>query len=191
MEAIITMPYFYGLDGSGATEGVVSGFNSTENLNIQLSGASDLVLTDISAGDLSCTLSGASTLKLRDVKTNDADFSLAGASDLLGNLTAADTGFILSGASTVRLQGSGNDLKIDAVGASDIELVDFPVHNADITLSGGSECEITAEGTLDIEASGASELTYYGEPSISSIDIGGGSEVIKKGADGGGRLSTP
>ncbi|MEJ2740817.1 MAG: DUF2807 domain-containing protein, partial [Dehalococcoidia bacterium] len=79
MEAIITMPYLYGLDGSGATEGVVSGFNSTENLNIQLSGASDLVLTDMSTGDFNCTLSGSSSLKLKNVKTGDADFDLTGA----------------------------------------------------------------------------------------------------------------
>jgi hypothetical protein len=180
MEAIITMPYLYGLESSGATEGHVSGFNSTENASIQLSGASDLVLTYISAGDLSCELSGASTLELNDVKTNDANFTLAGASDLLGSLTAADTGFFLSGASTVRLKGTGNDMKIDASGASDIELAAFPVRNADITLSGGSECEISPKGTLDIDASGASEIIYYGNPSISSIDIGGGSEVIKK-----------
>ena len=138
------------------------------------------MLKDISAGDFNCTLSGASTLKLKDIRTNNADFDLAGASDLMGNLAAADTSFVLSGASSVQLQGSGNDLKVDASGASDIDLVDFPVHNADITLSGGSECEISPEGTLDIEASGASELIYYGEPSIGSIDIGGGSDVIKK-----------
>ena len=190
-EAIITMPRLTGLDGSGSTDGFISGFSSTENLNIQLSGASDLVLTDISVGDLSCELSGSSKLKLKDIKTNDADFSLTGASDLLGDLTASDTGFILSGSSSVRLQGSGNDLMVDASGASDIELTDFPVHNADIILSGSSECEISPEGTLDIEVSSASELIYYGNASISNIDIAGGSEVIKKGPGGSGRLSTP
>jgi hypothetical protein len=180
LKAVITMPDFTGLNGAGAVDGTISGFQSTENVGIHLSGASEVVMTDISAGDMECILSGASELELIDLKTNDAGFNLSGASDLRGGLTAAGADFVLSGASSVRLNGTADDLAVNASGASDITLSDFTVHNADIDLSGASECRVNADSELGIKLSGGSKLVYYGNPSIKSMDITSGSEVTKK-----------
>ena len=140
LEAEITMPELTGLDLSGASNATISGFKSTKNLTVDLSGASSLV-GDIGAGDISIDLSGSSN----------------------ANLT-----------------GSGGNLTLDASGSSDVDLSDFPVADAEIDASGASTVTVNASGRLDVEASGASNVTYLGEPSMGTIETSGASSVESK-----------
>jgi hypothetical protein len=59
----VTMPQLRGLDVSGASHGTISGFGSTENLVLVVSGASK-VTGDVTAGDTDFRVAGASTLQL-------------------------------------------------------------------------------------------------------------------------------
>jgi hypothetical protein len=160
LKAKVTIPQLRGLEFSGATRGTVSGFNSTENLDIQVSGASSLDLVDISAGDVK--------------------FEVSGASKVTGNIAATDTDFDISGATTVQLEGSAIDIVVDASGASRAKLAAFLVDNADVTLSGASSCTVNLDGKLDADLSGASELEYIGEPTMGTINTSGGSSLSKK-----------
>jgi len=161
LRAEITMPRIYDLDLSGATRGTVSGFSSTENLDVGVSGASSLNLVEMSAGDV--------------------EFELSGASKARGEITAGgDARIDLSGASSVQLQGSASDLVIDASGASRAALDNFPVANADVELSGASGATVNLDGILDADLSGASRLSYIGEPSMGDINTSSGSSVSKK-----------
>ncbi len=161
LRAEISMPRIYDLDLSGATKGTISGFSSTENLDIEVSGASSLNLVEMAAGDV--------------------EFELSGASRASGDITASgDARLNLSGASSVQLQGSADDLIIDASGASRAELDNFPVENADVELSGASGATVNLDGILDADLSGASRLSYIGEPTMGDIDTSGGSTLSKK-----------
>jgi hypothetical protein len=161
LRAEISMPQIYDLDLSGATKGTVSGFSSTENLDIELSGASSLNLVEMSAGDV--------------------EFELSGASRVSGDITAGgDARIDLSGASSVQLQGSASDLIINASGASRAALDNFPVANADVELSGASGATVNLDGRLDADLSGASRLSYIGEPNMGDINTSSGSSVSKK-----------
>jgi len=51
LKAKVAMPELRGLELSGATRGTASGFSSTENLDIEVSGASSLDLSQIAVGD--------------------------------------------------------------------------------------------------------------------------------------------
>lgn len=79
LQAKITMPQLYGLALSGATRGTVSGFSSTDNIDIEVSGASSLNLVEMSAGDVEFDISGASRVT-GDITADDADFDVSGAS---------------------------------------------------------------------------------------------------------------
>lgn len=106
---------------------------------------------------------------------------LSGASFLKGDFTTSgDAQFTLSGASTAELEGAANDLTISASGASRLELSDFPVHNADVTLSGASRATINLDARLDGDLSGASYLLYLGNPTTVDVNTSGGSTVEKK-----------
>ena len=158
--AEITMPQLRSLDLSGATRGTVSGFSSTENLDIEVSGASSLDLADISASDVK--------------------FDASGASKVTGDITAGDTDFDISGASTAQLEGSANDIVVDASGASRVRLADFTVNNADVRLSGASTGTVNMAGRLDANLGGASKLSYIGEPTMGTINTSGSSTLSKK-----------
>jgi len=161
LRAEISMPRIYDLDLSGATRGTVSGFSSTENLDIEVSGASSLNLAEMSAGNV--------------------EFELSGASKARGDIKAGGNARLdLSGASSIQLQGSAGDLVIDASGACLVELDNFPVDNVDVKLSGASGATVNLDGRLDADLSGASRLSYIGVPTMGDIHMSGGSTVSKK-----------
>ena len=160
LEAVVTIPQLRGLDISGASHGTVSGFSSTENLDIDLSGASSLDLVDISAGD--------------------AKFDISGARKITGDLTTGDAEFDVSGASTVQLEGSAGDIVVEASGASRVKLAGFTVNNANVNLGGASTGTVNLVGRLDANLSGASKLEYIGEPTMGTINTSGASTLSKK-----------
>jgi len=159
-KAVITMPQLYGLNSSGATRGTVANFSSKENLEIEVSGASSVELLEISAGDIY--------------------FEVSGASNVAGDIATEDIDLDVSGASSVQLDGSASDIVIDASGASHLKLSGLTVNDANITLSGASDCTLNLNGRLDIDLSGASKLEYIGEPTIEEMDITGASTLKKK-----------
>ena len=160
LKAKVTMPQLRGLEFSGATRGTVSGFSSTEKLDVDVSGASSLDLVDISA--------------------DDVKFEVSGASEVIGDIAAADADFDVSGASTVQLEGSAIDIVVDAFGASRVKLAAFSIDNADVELSGASSGTVKLDGRLNANLSGASKLDYIGEPTMGTINISGGSSLSKK-----------
>jgi hypothetical protein len=160
LKAEITMPQLAGLNISGASRGTAFGFSSTDSLDITVDGASSLDLAEISAGDVNSDVSGAS--------------------QATGELTASDVDFDIDGASTVQLEGSANDIVVNADGASRVKLAGFTVNNADISLGGASSGTINLSGRLDVNLSGASKLSYIGEPAMGTVNVAGASELSKK-----------
>ena len=160
-KATITLPELEKLGLSGASKANVGvGFSSTHAVDFKLSGASNL---DISA-----------------IKTGNTNFELSGASKASGNIEMADGSFDLSGASSLELEGSANDIDIQASGASHFKLSDLAVVDAEINLSGASDATINASGRLDGDLSGASKLSYVGNPTLGSISTSGGSTISQK-----------
>ena len=102
---------------------------------------------------------------------------VSGGSRLSGDIEAGDVRFDVSGGSRVTLIGSAEDSVIDASGGSRVDLADFPVANANVGASGASKVTVNASGRLDVDAGGASEITYLGSPSLGTIDSSGGSAV--------------
>ncbi len=160
LKAEVTMPQLQGLEFSGATRGTVSGFSSTENLDVEVSGASRVELVEMSAGDVK--------------------FDVSGASKVTGDLIAGNADFDVSGASSVQLEGSASDMVADVGGASRVKLAGFTVNNADVNLSGASNGTVNLDGRLDAELSGASKLEYMGEPTMGTINTSGASTLSKK-----------
>ena len=90
-------------------------------------------------------MSGSQYRQLRD---------LSGASHLTRDIEAGDPRFDVSGASHVTLSGSARDISIDAPGGSHVDLGDFPVVDAEVEASGGSDVMVNPRGTLNVDAGG-------------------------------------
>ena len=135
LRASVTMPQLSGLTASGATRGTVSGFSSTEDLNVAVSGASR-VTGDITAGNVQFGISGASTIQLEGSADN-MDATASGASHLnLDDFVVNNADVNLSGASsgTVNLDGR---LDANLSGASNLWYIGEPTMG-DIDTSGAS-----------------------------------------------------
>jgi len=179
LEATITMPELHGLDSSGATRGTITGFNSSDDLDLNVSGASKVNFSNITTGDVKGDISGASKLE-GEITTGNIDLIVSGASDIDFKITSHDLKLNASGASKVNLDGSGNDILVDTSGASRINLGNYSANDADISMSGASTCDINVNGRIDVDLSGASRLEYTGQPVLGSISLSGGAQVKDK-----------
>jgi hypothetical protein len=155
----ISMPELDNLNLSGATSGTVAGFTSNSNFQLELFGASNAEI-NIGAYDTSADLTGASHVS--------------------GVFNVHDLTLSVSGASNAELSGTGNNLNLQAAGASGADLGNLQVVDANVQLSGASHVTVDAASKLNITASGASNLSYVGNPSIGTVDVTGASSIHQK-----------
>ena len=108
-------------------------------------------------------------------------FEVSGASSgNLSNVKADDLELKASGASKIKIGGTANELNADANGASTIDAEDLRTENAKIKASGASKATVSAANDLNINASGASRITYTGEPKNLRQNSSGASSITKK-----------
>jgi hypothetical protein len=104
----------------------------------------------------------------------------SGASSVEGDIQAGDISMETSGASSISLSGGAGNLVLDVSGASSVDLEAFPVTALQAELSGASSAVVNVSGTLDVEASDASELSYLGNPTLGNVNTSGASSVGEK-----------
>lgn len=136
LEAEVTMPALEGLDLSSGSHADITGFQSTDDFDAELSSGSHL-LGDIIAGDANFDLSSGSGMVLsgsaRDLKL---DASSNGQIDLR-DFAVVDADVEASSGGTVRVNVSGR-LDADASSGSHITYVGSPTLGDIETSSGGS-----------------------------------------------------
>ena len=148
LRAEITMPTLVGVTAHDASHVNVSGFN-----------------TD---GEATFEVSDASSLK-GEINTGDTWLSAHDASKIVLEGNRGDVEIEVNDASHVTLIGEGQNAKIRAANASHVDLSDFAVEDAEIEVHDASNVTIDVSGTLDAEASNASHISYYGNPTIGEL----------------------
>jgi len=106
---------------------------------------------------------------------------LSGASS--GNVAGVNANSLelkASGASKIKIDGIAKELNADASGASTIDAESLAVENADVEASGASKAVVAATNDLKVDASGASKISYVGEPKSIKQNSSGASSVTKK-----------
>lgn len=106
-------------------------------------------------------LSGASKANVSGVKTEKFDLQV-------------------SGASKVSIDGTARDLELDLSGASSINAETLMVETASVEASGASRATVNVSETLKADASGASRISYLGNPKSVSRDVSGASSISAK-----------
>lgn len=85
-----------------------------------------------------------------------------------------------SGASKIKIDGTAKELNADASGASTIDAEGLRTEDADVEASGASKAIVSATDELKADASGASKISYTGEPKNLKQDSSGASSITKK-----------
>ncbi len=135
-KAKITMPILYGLRLYQGTNGVITGFSSSNDFNLDISEES--------------TLNGY-------IEAGDVKFNVL--------------------ASKVTLEGSANNITLNANGVSKLNLADFPLNNANVTLRTNTDATLNVNGRLDCVLKVFSSLYYVGNPTMGNIKIDVSSNV--------------
>ena len=138
LEAEVTMPTLVGLDLSGGSHATLTGFTSTEDFNVDLSGGGRL-RGDLEAGDVSFDLSGGSQMTLSG-SAQDLKLDASGGGQIdLSAFSVVDANVEMSGGGRATVNASGR-LDVDASGGSHVTYVGSPTLG-NIDTSGGSSVE--------------------------------------------------
>lgn len=143
--------------------------NTTQRARITMPFIEGIVIS----GATQCDVSGFSGDRRLDVE-------VSGASRLRGDIEAGDARMQISGASTVEITGTSLALNVEASGASSARLGDFKSGDTRVEASGASNITVHASGRLVGEASGASTVTYAGNPESVQVNTSGASSVRPK-----------
>jgi hypothetical protein len=127
------------------------------------------------------SLAGASSAAIEGFKSTDGfKANLLGASRLEGTIESNSLALEAMGASKATLKGAAKDAKLSAVGASQLNLSDFTLENADVSLAGASRAAVNAKAKLDYSLVGGSHLDYYGNPTIGKREAVGASSASSR-----------
>jgi hypothetical protein len=155
---VITMPLLREITLGGACHSRVIGFQSNNDFGVKLTGACQLEINTISAGNFVVEIVGASNL------SGDINYS--------GNAA-----FKIVGASRAVLQGSGNTADIELSGASQAKLSNLALHRVNLKCFGASSAQLRVSDNMNVTLVGASRLEYIGNPVIGQIQIAGASTI--------------
>jgi hypothetical protein len=156
IKARISLPRLDTINLTGAAKGNVTGFNS--------------------ANDFDFTLTGASSLDM-DVQAGNVIGEMTGASKANGVLKADKLNLEMTGASKISLAGTTATLTIKATGASRFDMPELSVQNADVELNGASSANLNVSKTINFDLSGASRLEYSGGAVIGKQKLSGASTI--------------
>ncbi len=110
--------------------------------------------------------------------TSDLHLRLAGVTKITMDLNAANVTTHGSGVTELNLRGQATSHDIETSGSGKVHAFDFVVSKCDIQTSGMGHSEVNVLNTLNVHSSGASEVRYKGNPSVTN-DKSGASSVEK------------
>ena len=181
-----TVDAFHGVDVGGvftldAAEGSPSSVRVEGDANLVA-----LVETRVDGGILHVTtrerISPSLPLVVRVRTPELREVDVSGAAD--ATLVTSQPKFELdvSGASDVTVRGTTQSFELDVSGASDVHASGLKADAVEIDASGASDIDVTANVSLDVEASGASEVTWGGGATDVNTDVSGAAEVVRRDA---------
>ena len=155
------------ISASGASDISCTGSFEGKDASIRLSGASELDALDLTCtGDVDISCSGASNMDGTSIRFAEMKITLSGASDATISGQGGRLNCELSGASKLRISGEADDAMLRLSGASDFSGPDLVVKDARIEATSASKVDFgEVEGELTARGSGASKITYRGNPS--------------------------
>jgi len=85
-----------------------------------------------------------------------------------------------SGGCDAGLSGEAQNAVFEVSGGCDVKASDLYLKDCTVDASGGSDVSVRASGELNMKASGASDITYYGKPAKITQNANGASDITGK-----------
>ncbi len=144
-----------------------------------------LIKTEISGDTLKINtdkrFSTRNPIRVKIYAPDIENLEVSGASKLsLTNLKNDSLRVDASGASKIKVDGETKNLEIELSGASRLDAENLKTENADVAASGASNASIFVSNELKADLSGASSVTYSGNPKTVEKKTSGASSVKGK-----------
>ena len=166
------------LKASGAVEIITIGTFSSENIGIDLSGASSASGLRCTGNILDVELRGASSIKDIAFSGNTFKAELSGASSIKrGDCQVESLTLEASGASDFNLSGKATYAAVEGNGASSFDILNVETTVMNIYLSGASDARVNVTEHIFGHISGASRLKYRRGVGFIEITTEGGSKT--------------
>jgi hypothetical protein len=107
----------------------------------------------------------------------ELNLNVGGGSDAKLDLKADVINVSSNGGSDAKLTGSARVLNAESSGGSDLKAEDFEVEICKVRASGGSDAYVRANKEVYLDASGGSDVYWYGRAKIISKRSSGGSDI--------------
>ncbi len=116
------------------------------------------------------------TARITMPELNDLDIS--GASEAtVNNVKTESLKLESSGASRIEVSGEARNIEVEVSGASKLDAESLKSERAKVAASGASKASIFVSEAIDVNASGASRITYSGNPKSVNKDASGASSI--------------
>lgn len=176
---------FTSVDVSGAFEVEIA---AGKDRSLELEGDDNLlpmVTTEVSNGKLSVgsqkSFSVKRPVRVRITTPDLEELTASGANDVtLSGVKNDRLRIDTSGASKIRATGETKTLDIEMSGASSVDTQDLHAQKVTVDSSGAGHASVYASEELNAEASGASSITYTGDPKVVNRKDSGASSISKK-----------
>lgn len=146
------------LEISGGARATLGDFQG-ERFQLNVSGAGNVNFAALNAKLLKMELSGAANVRINSVNSQEQNYGLSGASNI-----------------EIKSASNTQELNVGASGASNFRAKNLIAKQARLGASGASHIEASVTDTLDANASGVSNVDYYGYPKAKT-DASGASHV--------------
>jgi hypothetical protein len=126
-------------------------------------------------------LNSRSPIRIRISAPNIEKIDASGVAKVsVSNLNNSSLDVDTSGASKIALAGETAALNVQVSGASNIDAENLKTVKCFVDASGASHVSVNVADTLKADASGASRITYTGNPTSVQKDVSGASGVSRK-----------
>jgi len=126
-------------------------------------------------------ISGACTMESKDrFDEQNMEIEASGASELEFKIKTNRLELDASGASHVYLNGFANSADMEVSGASSVKAYELEINKVEVDCSGAANTYINVKESLNGEASGASNISYKGNPKVVNIETSGAGSVKRK-----------
>jgi hypothetical protein len=119
-------------------------------------------------------------IKVRVTTGNLDGLSTSGASTItLDGVKNEQLVIETSGASKINASGETKSLSIESNGVSKVDVQDLRAARVKVSLSGAGRANVYASEEVNADVSGASQVTYYGEPKVVNKSVSGAGSINK------------
>lgn len=119
---------------------------------------------------------GGTKLTMNDLKAEDLTLDIQGGAEvIMNNLSAKSLDFAIKGGTDVEISGSVDLQKVRIEGGANYQAGDLRSLTVDLKAEGALDAKIWAVNELVLKLSGAYNVKYYGEPTITQEVDGVGS----------------